>query len=280
MKKFLSLILSIILTFALFTGCDKKENKVILISIDGLRADAVTNTEYGNYLIENSAYSLEVTTVMPSITLPCHTSMFYGVTPDVHEITSNVYNTSTPRKNGICETLKENDKTSALFYNWEEISYVATEGTTEISRYIPGSVEGWETSNEMLYTAFIEYLTNNSTDFAFLYLGFLDENGHKYGWLTEEYYYALNKSFNIVEKVVKYASDNGYTVIITSDHGGHDKGHGLDLKEDMTIPLFIVGDNYEKGRNLEKRSILDIAPTVTNILGVSAPDYWQGTAIK
>ena len=93
--KSLSTILVIILSVALFcsfsAGCVEPDKKVILISIDGLRADVIENTEYGRYLMQNHAYTLEVTTVNPSITLPCHTSMFYSVTPSEHGIIANTY---------------------------------------------------------------------------------------------------------------------------------------------------------------------------------------------
>ena len=36
-----------------------------------------------------------------------------------------------------------------------------------------------------------------------------------------------------------------YTVIITADHGGHDRMHGTDMAEDMTIPMFFIGADFE-----------------------------------
>jgi arylsulfatase A-like enzyme len=54
------------------------------------------------------------------------------------------------------------------------------------------------------------------------------------------------------------------------------------MTEDMTIPLFIIGEGFSApgGKDLGKRSILDVAPTVFDILEVDAPSYWQGSAIS
>lgn len=281
LKRLTAFILTLSLLIpALFSCQDKTPQRVLLISIDGLRADAVANTEYGKYLIENSAYSLEVTTVSPSITLPCHMSMFHSVTPDSHGVTSNVYTPKDELGYGITEVLTSVGKSSAIFYNWREIGHLVTEGSTEIAQYIAGETEGWEQANQKIGDACLEHITSTPADFTFLYLGFLDEWGHKYGWLSDEYYYALNESFALVEEVAAAALEQNYTVIITTDHGGHDKGHGSDMKEDMTIPLFILGESFTPGENLGKRSILDVAPTVLNILDLTPPTYWQGTAIE
>lgn len=287
-RKISALILSLIFTFTFFSLAignyySEKESdgpkRTLLISIDGLRQDAVQNTEYGKYLIENFSYSLEVTTVNPSVTLPCHMSMFHSVSPEKHGVNSNVYTPSDELGDGIAETVFGKEMSAAIFYNWREIGYIVTEGSVSVKEYIPGETLGWEEANRLVGEATVKHIQNAPTDFVFMYLGFLDEEGHGHGWLSEEYYYALNESFSLIEKVITEAKKQNYTVIITSDHGGHDHGHGSDLAEDMTIPLFIVGDGYGKGKNLGKLSILDVAPTVAQILGITPPAYWEGTAI-
>lgn len=279
-SKIILAIISIILLFTLCTGCVPTQNKkVLLISIDGLRADAIENTEYGRYLINTSAYSLETITVTPSITLPCHMSMFHSVTPDIHGVTTNTYTPVDSLGYGITEALAAQNKTSAIFYNWRQIGDLVTEGSTITKKYIAGETEGWEISNELTAEECKKHLLNTPTDFTFLYLGNLDEQGHRYGWLSEEYYKALNDSFNLIDNIITEAITNEYTVIITSDHGGHDYGHGSTLQEDMTIPLFIIGEDFNK-TNLGNQSILNIAPTILNILGIKPPNYWQGTIIK
>lgn len=253
--------------------------RVLLISIDGLRADAVMNTEGGRALSERAAYSTAVTTVMPSVTLPCHMSMFHSVPPAIHGVGTNTYTPSATLGRGITEAVAESGKTAAIFYNWQPMGAITTAAAGALSTYIGGETNGWEEANTMIGDACIAHLADDPADFVYLYLGFLDEWGHKYGWLSDEYYDALDKSLSLVERVIA-ALPEGYTVIITSDHGGHDYGHGSDLAEDMTIPLFILGGGYAAGRDLGPRSILDVAPTVAELMGIAAPAEWQGTPIR
>src|SRR5688572_21567886 len=64
---------------------------VIVISIDGLRADAIqtSGAETLPRLMKEGAYSLQAKTILPSITLPSHTSMLTGATPEMHGVLWN-----------------------------------------------------------------------------------------------------------------------------------------------------------------------------------------------
>ena len=67
-----------------------------------------------------------------------------------------------------------------------------------------------------------------------------------------------------------------YTIIFLADHGGHDRTHGTDMPEDMTIPLFFMGPRFEKGKILAEASIKDVAPTVAALLECEAAEEWEG----
>src|SRR5690606_34556114 len=56
---------------------------VVVISVDGLRPDAIEKFGAKNIqrLIREGSYSLEATTILPSKTLPSHTSMLTGTEP-------------------------------------------------------------------------------------------------------------------------------------------------------------------------------------------------------
>ena len=57
--------------------------KVILISIDGMRPDGIKQcgNNYLNELMKMGSYTFDAKTVFPSITLPCHLSMFHSIPP-------------------------------------------------------------------------------------------------------------------------------------------------------------------------------------------------------
>jgi len=67
--------------------------KVALISIDGLRADALSKAQAPEIrkLMARGVYTLRGRTVMPAMTLPAHTSMITGLDPSVHKILWDEY---------------------------------------------------------------------------------------------------------------------------------------------------------------------------------------------
>ena len=66
---------------------------VVLFVLDGLRPDGLQQADTPNIgsVFADGAFTMEARTVMPSATLPCHTSMFRGVTPERHGITTNTW---------------------------------------------------------------------------------------------------------------------------------------------------------------------------------------------
>ena len=67
------------------------ENKVVLVLVDGMRPDGILacGERYLQDLAAQSSASFAAKTVFPSITLPCHTSLFFGVQPQRHGVLTN-----------------------------------------------------------------------------------------------------------------------------------------------------------------------------------------------
>ena len=65
----------------------------VLLIVDGLRPDALTSVFLSNFaaLRARGATTLRASSVMPTITLPCHVSLFHSVPPTRHGITTNVW---------------------------------------------------------------------------------------------------------------------------------------------------------------------------------------------
>ncbi len=252
--------------------------RTLLILVDGMRPDAIEDMPRVKEFMKKASYTLNAQTVMPSVTLPCHMSLFHSVDPDRHGTTTNVYAPQVRPVKGLCEVLADNGKKSAFFYNWNELRDLSRPGSLTFSFFCKGRDIGYEKANRIVTDAAIDYLGNNYTDFAFLYLGWVDESGHKYGWMSDEYMEAVDKSWAEIERIIE-TLPNDYTVLITADHGGHDRIHGTDMPEDMTIPLLILGKDFECGKKLENANIKDIAPTVVKLLGVNSDTDWEGKSL-
>ena len=255
--------------------------KVVLILLDGLRPDAFEQSKhpFAKELKAMSASSLNVRTVMPSVTLPCHMSLFHSVTPQRHGIASNTYTPQVRPINGICEQLyAAGKKRSAFFYSWGELRDLARPNCVDFSYFYKYGHFPKGTDFQVADAA-ATYLRAEQPDFLFYYIAMTDVAGHGYGWMSPEYMRTVDESFGYVEHLYRNLPA-GYTMIVTADHGGHDRTHGTDLPEDMTIPLFFVGEDFTPGSSLpEGTTILDIAPTIIQITGAEPDPEWEGKSL-
>ena len=251
--------------------------KVLFILVDGMRADSIANIPEAKRVLEKSTYTLKATSVVPSITLPCHISIFHGVDPSRHGTTTNIYAPQVRPIKGLCEVLRENGKNCAAFYGWEELRDIARPGSLDFSYYCSGRHIGRPQMNNNVTDAAIEHLNKGYTDFAFLYLGYTDFAGHNYGWMSDGYIEAMKNSWENINRVIDSIPDD-FAVIITADHGGHDRTHGTEMPEDMLIPFVVLNKNINY-INLDDVNLKDIAPTVTRLMGIEPNEEWEGKSL-
>lgn len=252
--------------------------KVLLIVSDGMRPDAVAENETVKFLKANGTYTMNARTVLPSSTLPCHMSLFHSVDPERHGITTNTYVPQVRPIDGLIEQLDKKGKNCAMFYNWEQLRDLSRPDHLCRSVYVSRRHYGYEDSTREVFNTAKATLKGSDIDFAFLYLVWPDEEGHDHGWMSERYLYAANECCDMVGELIRELGGE-YVIIFTADHGGHGRGHGTDLYEDMTIPMFFLGEPFEPGKEAEDLSIKDIAPTVAHLFEADIPREWEGKII-
>jgi len=254
--------------------------KTILFLADGMRPDAITDIPEAKAMMKESTYTLKATTVMPSVTLPCHLSLFLSVDPERHGTTTNTYSPQVRPVDGLCEMLNKAGKKCAFFYNWEELRDLGRPGSLSYSECMSGYKEPWEHTTKILVDDAIRYINEYEPDFVFVYSGWSDETGHQYHWMSEEYMEVIKKTWKEIEKLTKSIPED-YNVIVTADHGGHGRSHGTDMPEDMLIPVICKGPDFEQNKEFENEiNIKDIAPTIACLLDAEAAPEWEGTAFS
>lgn len=251
--------------------------KVILILADGLRPDAMMTCghPFAEKMKELSTYSLEAKTVFPSVTLPCHMSLFHSVDPTRHGTTTNIYTPQVRPIDGIVEVLRRKKKKCAFFITWDELRDLCRPGKLDVCDFM--SCYNYENVNQLITPRAIKYINEQQPDFLFLYLADTDNTGHAFGWMGAEYMQDAYDSLECVKQVYESIPED-YTIIFLADHGGHDRTHGTEMPEDMTIPLFFIGPRFEKGKILSDVSIKDVAPTIAALLECEAAEEWEGKA--
>ena len=93
-------------------------NRVILFVIDGLRPDglAQAHTPTLDALAASGVYTPACRTVMPSITLPCHASMFLSVPPDRHGVVTNTWAPGARELSGLFDVVHQAGGRTASFH--------------------------------------------------------------------------------------------------------------------------------------------------------------------
>lgn len=252
--------------------------KVLLVLVDGMRPDSLGEIPYVEEIKQRSSYTLHATTVYPSDTLPCHMSLFHSVDPDRHGTLSNTYAPPENPVPGLFETLRKQKMRSGMFYSWEQLRDVARPGNLNHAYFISCGQYPGETYVPACTDAALDYIQAQDPDFVFLYLAMPDDVGHKKGWMGEEYLASVKLCWENIERIVSRLPED-YTVIITADHGGHDRGHGTYDPQDMTIPMFFMGEDFAPGKVLSNVNIKDIVPTILSLLQVEAPADWEGKSL-
>ena len=98
-------------------------------------------------------------------------------------------------------------------------------------------------------------------------------------------YEAIKKAVTTIDGLVKEVVDsavaNGYTVLITADHGNADNAVNADGSPNTAHSLnpvpFIVVDNDVK--EVKNGILADIAPTVLKLMGIAQPECMTGTPL-
>ena len=254
--------------------------KVLLILADGFRPDALTacSHPFAARLYELGSYCLNALTVYPSVTLPCHMSLFHSVSPDRHGILTNTYVPQARPVNGLCEQLCAAGKTCAFFYDWEELRDLSRPSSLAYSYFVSGSAYTYQKADRMIAKEALRYIGEEAPDFAFVYLGLTDHAGHESGWMTEKYLTACRQSLEEAGRLIERFLED-YTIFFTADHGGHGRTHGTMEDADMRIPLFCIGPDFAPGPMRDTPSIMDLAPTAARLAGALPASEWEGKSL-
>ena len=133
---------------------DSLTRNVVVVSIDGLRPDAIA--EYGastlQRLMREGSYTLSASTIHPSKTLPSHTSMLTGQPPERHGVLWN--NVATAQTDSvdlpnIFSVARSHGYSTAAFFSKAKFQPLQLEGTLDYSQ-APGGLYGRWSSERTL----------------------------------------------------------------------------------------------------------------------------------
>ena len=197
---------------------DAAPPRVALISIDGLRPDALTQDRTPNILAlaERGSYAFAAQTVFPSTTLPGHTSMLTGVEPSVHGITFDEYRETfqltTPTVLSLAHAA---GKHTVMVVGKTKLKQLAVAGT--LDSFVLTTRGDADVVNEAIV------LVPAGFDLLVVHLPQTDQTGHASGWMSAEYLAQVQQTDAAVGRLVSLLPPET-TIVVTADHGGQLQG--------------------------------------------------------
>jgi predicted AlkP superfamily pyrophosphatase or phosphodiesterase len=275
----IGLLLSLLVTNRVpVTQANPPVRRVVVVSIDGARPDAllVAKTPTITRLWKEGSYSFRAQTISPSTTLPAHTSMLTGISPDRHGERDNSWwpGEATVAAETVFSLAKSQGLKTAMVVTKEKFGFLARPGSLDHFEVVP------HLAPDVVLRA-LAYLKSEKPHLLFIHFADADITGHLYGWMSPEYLIALQTVDDAVEILLRMMEETKLVretlLIITADHGGHDFTHGTTLPEDMTIPWIAFGPGVREGYEIPDRVVIyDTAATVLLFLGIPIPAHWEG----
>lgn len=260
---------------------------VIVVSIDGLRPDAISAFDAPTLqrLMREGSYTLKASTINPSKTLPSHTSMLTGLTPDGHGVFWN--NVTTAKDDSIelpniFSVARAHGYATAAFFSKAKFQPLQLAGTLDYSQAPGGWFGRWLSDRTM--TDVERYLAEAKPNVLFVHMSDPDAAGHRSGWMSPAYGRAVLAADASVQRLIAVANETygagNFSLIVTADHGGHGTNHGSDDVADVTIPWIAWGQGVRPGELATAEvQTMDTAATVLYLLGVPQQTGWAGDAV-
>ena len=250
--------------------------KVLVIMLDGCRADAVFNANMPN--LRNlaagkwqagykAAYSFnaQVVTDAPTHSAPNHSSLATGVKAAKHHVLRNnvtKYGNFKEYPHFLSHLVdKYPDLKAAFFYVWAESGCI-TSNNPKVK---------YSCADDAKAVADAKKFIADGGDAVTLYINLPDAGGHYGGYYPHHAYYMntlaqcdvwIGELLDVIAKRKNFANED-WLIAVTADHGGYftSHGHKANTGSGSTIPLVISSKHVKSGRLAGTPYIFDVAPT-------------------
>jgi arylsulfatase A-like enzyme len=255
-----------------------KARKVLIIGIDGLRADALLAADAPRLhaLAREGAFTAEAMADRVTHSGPGWTAILTGAWSPRNGVIDNTFDgyhrDAHPH---FFRRVKEAMPSAytASIVNWEPIhSRLVTHADLSIAYGDDDSVAARA----------VRLLREGDPDAVFLHFDAPDHAGHRSGFsrFSPPYLHAIGRADRLVGEVLEaLAARPGRTseewlILGATDHGGVFRHHGEDDPACRLVPLIVAGDGAMAGSKLPGAGIADVAPTALAWLGVEIRKGW------
>lgn len=270
---------------------DEPVEHIVVIGVDAMSPDGIRGATTPNIdaLIAAGAHSFAARAVMPTTSPPNWASMLMGVPPDLHGIVDKKWDARAVRLRNHCGTDPGELPTNIFrvirsqrpgadlvaLYEWAGIGLLLQQSDCRKQQtYYP---------KRTAQTA-IDEISETAPLLLFIQFVHVDNLGHRFGHGSQKYYEGVELADEMIGRVLTALDEAGIrertVVLVTSDHGGVEKGHGGDSPEEILIPWIIAGPGIHRGKVIaDPIATMDTAATVVALLGIDPPACWTGRPV-
>jgi hypothetical protein len=140
------------------------------------------------------------------------------------------------------------------------------------ARYVP-----WPGGFSAAGTALV---SGGTADLVVLLVSSVDIAGHKYGADSTQYREAAESADRALARVLGKVDLAQDAIVVLADHGHTRKGgHGGTEPEVLSVPLIFAGAGIDRSGSADDARLIDVAPTVSALLGIAAPGHGLGKTL-
>lgn len=275
MTRFRTLLLLVALWGGEAVAADGASARLLLISVDGLRPDALTTDTAPRISVwqATAAVAGECLNDLPSATLPNHTGMLTGLNAGTHGVLLNIDQLGLVPFPTLFDYAADAGLRCAFLAGKPKLRYLAPPESVEVIEI--------DADSPALTERALDLLQRGQLDVLFLHYRDPDSVGHAAGWMSPAYLAAVAAVDTQVGRLFDAIADQARPtyVILTADHGGEDHNHFLNTPASRRIPWIVAGPDIRTDAPLPATlSVIDTTPTALWLLGIDVPTGLDGHA--
>ncbi|MCJ7695920.1 MAG: alkaline phosphatase family protein [Anaerolineaceae bacterium] len=254
--------------------------RVVFILVDGLREDLAYNSElmpvFNQLRLQGASATMHSRT--PSFSTPSYGVLMTGAWPYLSDAPAmnldyEVIPTMT-QDNIFSAASRMGMKTGASGYNWFEKLIPAEDLSS--GYFTPGEDDA---ADREVVDAALAWLDDPNYQLVLIHIDQVDHIEHVNGSLSIEASQAAKNADNYIKEIFAKLDLSQDTLLICADHrhidqGGHGGPEAIVLQE----PFTLVGAGIKPGTYADIQQV-DVAPTISAILGTNIPATSQGRVL-
>ena len=253
-------------------------SKLLVVIIDGLCSETLSCAHVPSLdgLGKRGVVAGHLQIQHPNLSLPNLVSLFTSQPMDEHGVLCNSgAATISPHAISLFSLLRYRQQNTAAFYSNDRLRVLFPMGSLQTGVLL--NSQSIRNMDRELTEQAARHLQREKPDCCLLYLEGANITGTHFGFNSEPYFESVEQADRAVgvlmEELLFVGADREYTTLVVGCCGAASKPGA----ESCCSPLFLAGAGISQALVAEQPvSLLDLAPTMASILGVSAHPDWRG----